>query len=196
MKDFVELMKKRYRTKVYNEGNRKDMHGNIIKFLITLEEYTEIFLPFKEDHRLYLKYNNPDRLCLCRYDDIGNYTKGNIFVATKAHNSSSALHLPNTGMSNLLDPNNRIKAMANSLIRVKELYPNGTFKGRKHKESTKILIGIKNSMNHKGVKNSQYGTCWIYSLKERKNMKINKANLDTYLLSGWVKGRKMEFLND
>ncbi len=62
------------------------------------------------------------------------------------------------------------------------------WKGKKHKEESKIKIGQKNSENQKGIKNSQYGTCWIYHL-EKGNKKIKKDELDFYLLNGWLKGR-------
>lgn len=59
-------------------------------------------------------------------------------------------------------------------------------------EETKAkLKSIFNNIDHqKGVKNSQYGTMWIYSLEEKRNMKINKN--DT-IPEGWIKGRKNKF---
>lgn len=38
-----------------------------------------------------------------------------------------------------------------------------------------------------GLKNSQYGTCWI--TKEGLNKKIDKSQLDLHLIKGWIKGR-------
>jgi len=61
--------------------------------------------------------------------------------------------------------------------------------GKHHKEETKKLIGLKNSINHTGEKNSQYGTCWIHN--ENKNMKIKKEQINDYINLGWIKGRKM-----
>lgn len=40
-------------------------------------------------------------------------------------------------------------------------------------------------------KNSQFGTCWIYNLKLRENKKVDKYQLDDWLLHGWIKGRKI-----
>ncbi len=64
--------------------------------------------------------------------------------------------------------------------------------GRKHKEESKKLIGEKNSIHQKGSGNSQYGTCWIYSEKEKRSMKIKKDDLDFYINDSWIKGRKIK----
>ena len=40
-----------------------------------------------------------------------------------------------------------------------------------------------------GEKNSQYGKCWIHN--NEKSISIKKEDLDQYLSSGWIKGRKM-----
>jgi hypothetical protein len=60
-----------------------------------------------------------------------------------------------------------------------------SFRGKKHKEETKRKIGEKNSINQKGEKNSQFGSCWITNGIENK--KIKKNNTLPY---GWRKGRK------
>jgi hypothetical protein len=60
--------------------------------------------------------------------------------------------------------------------------------GKKHKPESKKLIGSKNSINQKGSRNSQYGTCWITNGKENK--KIKKEEIDKYIELGFSKGRK------
>jgi hypothetical protein len=72
-----------------------------------------------------------------------------------------------------------------------ELVPQ--WKNRKHKEETKKLIGKKSSIHQKGKRNSQYGTCWIYNLEEKRNLKIDREDLENYMSYGWEKGRKMKF---
>lgn len=80
-------------------------------------------------------------------------------------------------------------------------YKNGTreklyfydWKGKKHLEESKRKIGEKNSINQKGEKNSQFGTCWIINENEKKCIKINNDILDDYLSKGWKKGRKMNW---
>lgn len=59
-------------------------------------------------------------------------------------------------------------------------------------EETKAkLKSVFNNIEHqKGTKNSQYGTMWIYSLEEKRNMKINKNDP---IPEGWIKGRKTKF---
>lgn len=65
--------------------------------------------------------------------------------------------------------------------------------GKKHKEETKRIIGIKNSISQKGENNSHYGTCWIYHPEEKKNLSIRKEELSIWIEQGWIKGRKMKF---
>jgi hypothetical protein len=63
------------------------------------------------------------------------------------------------------------------------------FKGKKHTEESKKMIGIKNSESQKGERNSQFGKIWIKNQKLDLDMKISKELLDDYLLSGWERGR-------
>ena len=77
-------------------------------------------------------------------------------------------------------------------IKIKEMIKNGTFVnrrfgGKKHTDETKKRIGMKNSENHLGEKNSQYGTCWIK--KNNIEIKIKKNYLNEYLLNGYILGR-------
>ncbi|WZW72986.1 homing endonuclease [Vibrio phage TCU-VP03-AIR1] len=68
-----------------------------------------------------------------------------------------------------------------------------SFKGMKHTDETKRKISENSSKHQRGAGNSQYGTCWIHSLTEKRSKKIPKDELDDYLELGWVKGRKMKF---
>lgn len=62
-----------------------------------------------------------------------------------------------------------------------------TFSGKTHTEEAKRSIGIKNSINQKGEKNSQFGTRWINN--GNVNKKIKSEDLDNYLNNGWSTGR-------
>ena len=73
-----------------------------------------------------------------------------------------------------------------ALLRIKELYPNGTFYGKKHSEETKKKMSIPASSKI-GVKNSQFGTCWITNGIENK--KIKKDLLESFVKLGYYKGR-------
>jgi hypothetical protein len=60
-----------------------------------------------------------------------------------------------------------------------------TFTGKQHsEESIQKMCKPKNQ----GEKNSQFGTCWI--TKDGTNKKIKKVELEYYISSGWVAGRK------
>lgn len=74
-----------------------------------------------------------------------------------------------------------------------KIWGNGSFLGKHHTEETKKKIGEKNSKHQEGEKNSQYGTCWIYSLTKKTSIKIKKSELNDYLSKGWIKGRKLKF---
>jgi len=65
-----------------------------------------------------------------------------------------------------------------------ELYPNGTFFGKTHSDSTKELIGSKNSIHMSGKGNSQFGSVWITDGKQNKKIKA----VDD-MPEGWYKGR-------
>ena len=62
----------------------------------------------------------------------------------------------------------------------------GWFLGKHHSIKTKIKIGIANSINMRGDKNSQYGTMWITN--GINNKKIKK---DENIPNNWKKGRIM-----
>jgi len=68
-----------------------------------------------------------------------------------------------------------------------------SFKGKKHSKETKKKISDKQKENTKGVKNSQYGSIWIYSLEKKLSKKIKKEELPDWEQNGWLKGRKMKF---
>lgn len=63
------------------------------------------------------------------------------------------------------------------------------FSNKIHTEETRKKIGKANSLHQQGLKNSQYGTCWITNGTENK--KIRKEDLDSYIQQGYYKGRKL-----
>jgi hypothetical protein len=65
----------------------------------------------------------------------------------------------------------------------KEKYPEGAFKGKKHTEKTKRIIGEKNALM-RGERNSQYGSMWITN-----GIVSQKIKTDDNIPEGWYKGR-------
>lgn len=70
-------------------------------------------------------------------------------------------------------------------LRKKGLLIPPNWSGKKHKGDTKLKIGLANSIKQKGMKNSQFGTCWITDGNENK--KIKKTDK---LPKNWSYGRK------
>lgn len=68
-----------------------------------------------------------------------------------------------------------------------------TFTGKHHSEDTKKKIGMTNSTHQSGSGNSNFGKCWIYNLDLKESKSIPKDELDQWLASGWIKGRKQNF---
>jgi hypothetical protein len=65
-----------------------------------------------------------------------------------------------------------------------------TFLGKSRTDETKRIIGSKNSVHQSGNKNSQYGKRWIYSLEEKRSIRISKTDP---IPNGWFEGRKIKF---
>jgi group I intron endonuclease len=84
--------------------------------------------------------------------------------------------------------------MSKSMLKRFENEP-GTFNGKTHSDETKNKMKETHKKNGhaQGEKNSQFGTCWIYSLEEKKSIKINTDELDNWVSKGWIKGRKLKF---
>lgn len=70
-----------------------------------------------------------------------------------------------------------------------------SFQGRKHTQESlaKQRATFAKIGHQKGEANSQYGTCWVYSMKEKHSKKIARSDLKHFLASGWQKGRRMKF---
>jgi hypothetical protein len=69
-----------------------------------------------------------------------------------------------------------------------KIIKNLDWSGKKHTDSSKQKMSESSKGMGVGETNSQYGTFWI--TKDGTNKKIKKEDLDTYLLEGWLKGRK------
>jgi hypothetical protein len=65
----------------------------------------------------------------------------------------------------------------------------GNFTNKKHSDETKKKLSEKAKLRT-GVKNSQYGVRWIYSLEEKRSTRIKN---DEPLPINWLEGRKIKF---
>ena len=61
--------------------------------------------------------------------------------------------------------------------------------GKTHTDESKQKMSEVKKGTGIGVKNSQYGTCWI--TKNNENKKIKKTEINPYLNDGWVRGRNV-----
>lgn len=93
------------------------------------------------------------------------------------------------------DEDFKIKFSKSMTKTLKEQYKNGIRDGfsgvrfnKSHSDETKHLMSEKRKGTGTGENNSQYGSCWI--TKDGVNKKIKKEEFETYLLDGWLKGRK------
>lgn len=84
-----------------------------------------------------------------------------------------------------------------SLNRDSDEYKSGKYKsffeGKKHSKETIEKMKESRRGRGSGSNNSQYGKKWIYSLEEKRSIKVDKNQISDYLKSGWFLGRKMKF---
>jgi hypothetical protein len=132
------------------------------------------------------------------------YTKNLVMVKDKNNNtfqvsindprylSGQLIHI-STGLVTVKDKNNNIFRVSVNDPK----YLSGEFiyigLGRKHKNETKLKMKQIMIGKGKGIENSQYNTCWIYNENLKENKKIKKEDLDNWLKTGWIKGRKIKF---
>jgi len=67
------------------------------------------------------------------------------------------------------------------------------FLGKTHSPETLQKMKELKERHGIGESNSQYGTCWIHSLTEKRSLKIDKVDLDSWTKNSWIKGRKLKF---
>lgn len=184
--NFEKHLKYRYNNKLGNDHSRFDREGHKIQFLLTLEQFRELFLPFKDDPRFYDSSDVKNYLCVARNNDLGDYVIGNVKVMTMGENASERNRLNGNRGS--------IESLKDAFERFYSNNP-GSFTGKKHSLESldKQAKSFKEIDHQQGDKNSQFGTCWIYSVVERMSKKIPAEDLAEWEAKGWLKGRKMRF---
>jgi hypothetical protein len=165
MDRFEKQLIARFRNKHKSVVDKYDRTGHKIQLLMTLDDFRTLFYPYKDDPRFYSDVAfDSEYLCLSRNDDLGDYVIGNVTISTMRENSAERGFRDYGVTWNQSD-----EALRNQRNAFKEI-------GHAQKE-----------------KNSQWGTCWIYSLTERTNKKIPLSELSDWEAKGWIKGRKMGF---
>lgn len=138
----------------------------------------------------------------CHVGGGGSWTRinaagKNIYKRTKKHKAISSKIIKKVRKQIEADPVWAEQIKAKRVATVKRRYAEGDlvnpFKGKKHSEESKKLIGATTSKAQKGSGNSQYGKVWIYNSEHKKSIKIMPEQLDTYVANGWLKGRKLKF---
>lgn len=152
--------------------------GSIIR--MTTEDY--------RNNKHKFKYRIENKICVIDMDnkyiwiDIDDYiTDKNSTKRYKHQSADKVLVKTKTNQYMIVDKNDdRLKTGELTLF----------WKGHHHKEETKEKqrMTYKSTHHQQGVKNSQYGTCWI--MKDNISKKIKKCDLDIYINEGWIKGRK------
>lgn len=82
-----------------------------------------------------------------------------------------------------------IKMMKAFMYIHSESFNHQRYSDNKWYEYLKTNYSKAQSINQSGKGNSQYGTCWISDLKNKKCIKIKQDELQDYLNNGWIKKR-------
>lgn len=72
----------------------------------------------------------------------------------------------------------------------KRKLPNGKMYGWVRRKYS-VILSEKMKISQAGIHNSQYGTCWLSDIHNKKSFKINKKDLKIYLELGFIKGRNI-----
>lgn len=80
----IKLFRQKYKLKQASTVGRKDKNGADILFLLSFEEYCELYTSKGKFPRF--------PWCLSRVNDLGNYELGNVFLSTTGRNSTEAAY--------------------------------------------------------------------------------------------------------
>lgn len=168
-----------------------------------LENFTkEILFVFDTPHLMYAKESELVNEEFLSLENTYNLKRGGFGGFDYVNQTGKNLYGNNGklgyGGENLIKGQRRLRTKEEYKkisLTMKEHYKSGRltnkFKGKRHSDETKKLIGQKSSLSQAGEKNSQFGTCWI-THPELGNKKIKQKDIDNFLLLGYTKGRKIK----
>lgn len=117
---------------------------------------------------------------------VSEETKRKISQNNSSHRPEVKLKLSRAGKrKHTVEENEKIR----QVLKRRAIELGAPFKGKKHSEEAKRRIGRSNSIAQQGTKNSQHGTCWVWN--SERSMKIKRNELEFFLNTGWIKGRRM-----
>lgn len=125
--------------------------------------------------------------------------KGSWFSVNKDEDLRKAKNKKAATTMNLIlwkDPEFKKRVTERASKTMKKLMLEGKIKrcdwtGKKHKEESKRKIGEANAISQKGSRNSNFGNVWIHNLDLKISKCVPKEKLESFLDTGWIKGRKM-----
>jgi hypothetical protein len=178
-----------YNMKIGGSGGNKWVYENTKGKVVIKDKNTNTFIKVKTDSEYYNDSNNYEHL---RKNKVVVFDKsGNTFTVNKDDDNyinGTLVYIHKNKITVKDDKENFYRIDVND-----DRYKSGRLKSiwcnKKHKEETKNKMSKTHKLkgNHKGNKNSQFGTCWI--TKNNENKKIKNYDLDIWIQQGWIKGR-------
>ena len=81
----LEFARKAFTRQRKSSRKRLDANGKPINFLLTYSEWLDVWL---ESGRFTERGNRRGQYCMSRYNDVGDYELGNVFIQLHSSNSS------------------------------------------------------------------------------------------------------------
>ena len=73
------------------------------------------------------------------------------------------------------------------------MWENGDRVGIPHTDETKKKMSEAKKGKYTGNNSSSFGTSWIYNMNLKESKKVPKADIEKWIVDGWIKGRKIDF---
>ncbi len=85
------------------------------------------------------------------------------------------------------------KASEKAKIVNKLMWENGDRVGIPHSDETKKKMSEAKKGKYTGNNSSSFDTSWIYNMNLKESKKVPKADIEKWIVDGWIKGRKIDF---